>query len=77
MKEFEKNMKEFDKALREELIKDGYITSEEKIKNIHWNDNGDIEINGEKVREEHKKKYDILREKYLHHVPGDNFHFVE
>jgi bla regulator protein blaR1 len=76
MKKFEANMRVFESELREELIKDGYIKSSEKIEKIHWKDDGVIEINGKTIKDSDKAKYDALHEKYFDKQPG-NFYFKE
>jgi bla regulator protein blaR1 len=76
MKELEEKMHKFSEALKAELVKDGYIKSGESLENLHWDDNGDIEINGTKIKESDEKKYRELHEKYLGQQKGD-FHFSE
>ena len=63
-KELEKNFhgieqrtKDFQKDLKKMLIKDGYLKENEELKHMHWNLNGDIEINGKKIKESDNKKY--------------------
>lgn len=67
MKKMDAQMKAFDKELREQLILDGYIGKDETFKNIHWQDNGKIEVNGKEIRESDRKKYDALHKKYFTH----------
>ena len=51
-----------EKALREQLVKDGYLASDEKIKSIEINDES-IKINDKKIKESDQKKYrDLLKE---------------
>lgn len=69
MKKIEENMKQFEKALREQLIKDGYLKKDEKISDIHWKQNGDIEINNIEIKQADLPKYRALHDKYFegHH----------
>ena len=56
----------FEKALREQLIDDGYLAGDEAIQSLEWNGNV-FKINGKKIKEADAKKY---REKffdYNHH----------
>jgi len=76
MKKVEENMKRFEKELKEELVRDGYIKKEEKIKNLEWNDSGDIEVNGKKIKESDKAKYNDLHRKFFKEH-GGHFRYVE
>lgn len=60
----EKNMSAFEENLKKQLVSDGYLKRDEKLTNMQWN-NGDIEINGRKIKEEHKAKYNDLHKKYF------------
>ncbi len=64
MKAFEENTKRFEEELRTELIKDGYLTEDEKLTNMHWN-NGSIEINGKKIKASDEKKYNELHNRFF------------
>jgi bla regulator protein BlaR1 len=75
MKFMEENMHAFEKALKEQLIKDGYITKEDQIKEINWMDDGNISVNGKKIKESDKKTYQSLHDKYF--KKGGNSRFVE
>jgi bla regulator protein blaR1 len=55
----------FEKVLSEELVKDGYLGKDETIKNINWKDDGNIEVNGKKIKEQDKSKYQDLHAKYF------------
>ena len=48
-----------------ELIRDGYFTKKEKIKALSFPKDGDIIINGKKIKEKHKEKYRKIKNKYL------------
>jgi bla regulator protein blaR1 len=76
MKEFEEKMKKFESELKEELIRDGYLKSTDKIQEMQWDDEGNIEINGEKIKESDSKKYKKLHQKYFGEGQG-SFHFSE
>jgi bla regulator protein blaR1 len=65
LKEMEANVEALKKELTPELIKDGYIGKNDPIEKICRFDNGDLEINGKKIKESDKKKYRELYEKYL------------
>jgi len=65
MKAMEDNMKRFEKALQEQLVKDGYLKANEKIHHMKWDDEGTIEINGKTIKDSDRKKYDELHRKYL------------
>jgi bla regulator protein BlaR1 len=67
-----------EKALREQLVKDGYLGSDEKIKSIEIN-NDMIKINDKEIKESDQKKYrDLLKKNSFgpklpdppHHFPG-------
>jgi bla regulator protein blaR1 len=61
----EQKMNDFQSELNKELIKDGYIKNSEEVKTIDWRDDGDIRVNGTKIREDHRKKYEAIHEKYF------------
>ena len=71
----EERMKKFEVELREELVKDGYLGKDEKISNMHWNSDGNIEINGKDIKQEHRLKYQDLHRK--HFKQGGSFHYVD
>jgi bla regulator protein blaR1 len=68
-KRIEKRMRVFEDVVRQEFIKDGYLSEDEPMKDIHWDRNGDIKVNGKKIKESDKKKYNELHEKYMSEVP--------
>jgi hypothetical protein len=69
MKELEAEMKVFEKTLREQLRKDGYISTKEEIKDFKWDENGDFSVNGKKIKEADIKKYQDLHKKYFKRRP--------
>jgi bla regulator protein blaR1 len=62
-------MEEFNKGLTKMLIEDGYLKKGEELKSINW-DNNNIEINGKKIKEADRKKYQEHHEKYWNFVPN-------
>ena len=71
--EMEAKMKDFEKELKRELIKDGYINADDEVKNIQWDDDG-IEVNGKKIKDADKAKYRKLHRKYF---KEGHFQYVE
>jgi bla regulator protein blaR1 len=69
LKAFEENMKAFEKELKEELVKDGYISKNTNIDNIKIDDDGEIEVNGIEIKEKHREKYRALQKKYFKDAP--------
>lgn len=58
------NFRKYEQDLRERLIEDGYLSENEAIKSMEWNDES-YKINGNPIKESDKKKYNDLQEKYL------------
>jgi bla regulator protein blaR1 len=77
MQELEKKMKSFEKDLKEELVRDGYLKSGDHIRSMHWNDDGEIEINGAQIKDSDVQKYRELHEKYFGKDAHGTFHFSE
>ena len=65
IKVMEENMAHFEKDLQVQLIKDGYLKSDEKVKNIHWDSDGDLEVNDIKIKESDRAKYQEIHDKYF------------
>jgi hypothetical protein len=72
MREIEKKMveeqtvfKKFQNELKELLVKDGYLQKTDEINNINWDDDGEIEVNNKKIKEEDRKKYNDLHDQYF------------
>jgi bla regulator protein blaR1 len=72
LKEMEKNLKiqeekmrSFEKEMKEELVRDGYVKTSEEIEYMQWDDDGDIKINGKKIKESDLGKYKKLHEKHF------------
>jgi hypothetical protein len=57
-------IKAFEEAAQDELIKDGYLDNGETVESIEWNDDS-IKFNGKKIKPEHEKKYRALKTKYI------------
>jgi hypothetical protein len=76
MKGMEENMRSFEKATKEQLVRDGYLGKDEKITELNWNDDGNITINGKKIKDADKKSYEAIHQKYFKGKAG-NFRYVE
>jgi beta-lactamase regulating signal transducer with metallopeptidase domain len=63
-KEIEANVHAFQQELQKQLVSDGYLKRDEEVESMHW-DNDNIEINGTRIKEEHKAKYRKLHSKYF------------
>ncbi|HEX7014637.1 MAG TPA: M56 family metallopeptidase [Cyclobacteriaceae bacterium] len=59
-----KKQKALQGALREELIKDGYLDKNEPLHSLRWS-NDDLQVNGKKVKPKDARKYKKLQEKLL------------
>ncbi len=70
IKEDTKHLREFEAALKEELVKDGYISENEEV-DIIFNDE-EIKINGENIIKKDLEKYQKIRMKYF---PSDEGRF--
>lgn len=64
LKALEKNMQAFEKALKDELVKDGYLKKNEELKSLNWN-NDHIEVNGKSIKRSDEKKYRELHNRYM------------
>jgi hypothetical protein len=65
LREMETEMKKFQEELKELLVTDGYIQKQDKIKSINWDDDGEIEVNGKKIKDADRQKYNDLHKKYF------------
>jgi hypothetical protein len=71
MQATQEKLQAFEKELKEELIKDGYVKKGEKIENIRWDDDAEsMEVNGNKIKPEHRKKYKSIHRKYFNAATG-------
>lgn len=61
----EEKMKKLEKELKVELVKDGYIDKDEKISTINWDGDGNLTVNGKKIKESDGKKYRKLYSKHF------------
>lgn len=66
VKLMEENVARFEKALQDQLVNDGYLKSDEKIRNVEWSDTGVIKINDFEIKDEDKAKYMELHNKFFH-----------
>ena len=57
-------VKEFEKEAKEELVKDGYLNSSEKIESMSWSDDK-IRFNNKIIKPEHVTKYREMHKKHL------------
>lgn len=58
----ETKLRKFEEILREELIQDGYLSRDEAIETMEWNDDS-FKVNGKEIKESDKAKYEQLRDK--------------
>jgi bla regulator protein BlaR1 len=68
MKEDENRLSNFESALRDELIKDGYLKKGESIKTINWHstDGEDsLNVNGKEIKKSDTKKYLKIQNEYM------------
>jgi bla regulator protein BlaR1 len=71
MQATQEKMQAFEKELKEQLVKDGYVKKDEKIENIRWNDDAEsMEVNGNKIKPEHRAKYKSIHRKYFNAATG-------
>jgi hypothetical protein len=56
----------YEQALKKALIEDGYLTENEFINRMEWND-GSFKVNGKEIKEEDQNKYRALHDKYMSH----------
>lgn len=66
MKEMEQHIRKAHEQVREEAIKDGYLTKDERIDSIHI-DRDSMEINGKKIKPADAKRYRVMLEEIEHH----------
>jgi bla regulator protein BlaR1 len=60
------NLERFEKAIRAQLIKDGYLSESEKIKTLEFTDD-EFKVNGKSIKDSDKKKYQELHDEFLMH----------
>lgn len=60
----ETQLRQFEETLRDELIEDGYLSENESIETMEWN-NEAFRVNGKEIKESHRKKYRGLHDKYF------------
>ena len=57
-------MGRYEKVLRDELVKDGYLKEGEAIESLEWNDDS-FKVNGKAIKESHRKKYNNLNTEFF------------
>jgi beta-lactamase regulating signal transducer with metallopeptidase domain len=71
MQATQEKLQAFEKEIKEELVKDGYVKKGEKIENIRWNGDAEsMEVNGNEIKSEHREKYKTLHRKYFNAATG-------
>ncbi len=60
VKHNERAAEAFQQKLKEHLVEDGYLGKDENITSMHWDDEGDIVVNGKIIKEKDRKKYNEL-----------------
>lgn len=65
MKVWEEKSKVFEKELKDMLIQDGYLEKNETLNELNFNDDGDVTVNGKKVKEKDRAKYKDLHRKHF------------
>lgn len=65
---WEGDIQSFEEAITDELIKDGYLKETDTIESMSWSDDA-VKFNGKTIKDEHKAKYQRLRERYLNKRP--------
>lgn len=59
-----KNLRGYEQVLREELIKDGYLSKTEAIESLQW-DETMFKVNGKKIKDSELKKYQEIHDKFF------------
>ncbi len=75
LKTMNANMKQFEKEIRELLLKDGYISKDEKVESLRWDDEGNMKVNDKAIKKSDQKKYRALHNKYF--KDGGKFEYSE
>lgn len=61
----EADLHKFEEAIKVELVKDGYLKNDEPIKSMNWDNTGDIIINGKKIKDSDKDRYNSIHDKFF------------
>jgi hypothetical protein len=69
-----KKLNDFIDAIKEEMVKDNLIKSEDEKLNLDLDDNG-MEVNGKKVSNELYEKYKKMYEEHFDKKLSDDDHF--
>jgi bla regulator protein blaR1 len=64
-RQMEEKMAKFDEALKAELVKDGYIKADETIDSVKWETSGNVIINGKKIKNSDRPKYNAIHDKFF------------
>ncbi|MEX2230890.1 MAG: M56 family metallopeptidase [Cyclobacteriaceae bacterium] len=57
-------LQKYDDALRKQLISDGYLSENEPVERMEWNDDS-FKVNGTEIKDSDRKKYRDLHDKYF------------
>lgn len=63
-KKVEHRMEEFEVAMAEQLVKDGYLKKGDKVKSMNWGD-GKLTVNGIEIKEKDVPKYEALSKQFF------------
>lgn len=73
LKNIDKNFKQYEVELSDQLIKDGYLKKGEKVESMSWGD-GKLTVNGIRIKDSDVKKYESLSEKFFDGKRGFYIH---
>ena len=60
----EHNFQMYEKALHDQLVRDGYLSQKEMIRSMEWSDST-FKVNGKEIKEGDRKKYQDLHDQYM------------
>lgn len=61
---YQDNFQKYEEALRDALVRDGYLSKHENIMSMQWSDDT-FKVNGKEIRAADRKKYQDIHDKYL------------
>jgi beta-lactamase regulating signal transducer with metallopeptidase domain len=64
LENYNKEFSSYEQVLRDELIKDGYLSKKETIESLQWDDTM-FKVNGRKIKDSDLKKYQEIHDKYF------------
>lgn len=73
LKSIDKNFKQYEAELSDQLVKDGYLKKGEKVESMSWGD-GKLTVNGIRIKDSDVKKYETLAEKFFDGKRGFYIH---